>query len=93
MEKIPGVHSSLMQYSAEKDSVPTLLGKTAVEGKSAYSKKDTETENLVKNNTLEEENVGENVSFAQVSKGVVAGGVLLCIGMTIFLGVFLVKKM
>lgn len=93
LEKIPGVHSSLMQYSAEKDSVPTLLGKTAVEGKSAYSKKDTETENLVKNNTLEEENVGENVSFAQVSKGVVAGGVLLCIGMTIFLGVFLVKKM
>ena len=49
-------------------------------------------ENLVKNITLNEENIGQDGNFAQVSKGIVGIGVLLCIGMVGFLIVFLVKK-
>lgn len=92
LQKIPGVYSSFMKYSAEKNAVPMTLNVVTKDTENAYGSNVKAGENLVKSITIEEKNSGSDGSFAQVSKGVVAAGVLLCIGMVGFLIVFLVKK-
>lgn len=92
LENIPGVYSSLMRQTAEKNAVPMTLNVVSERNESAYSGGEDLQENLVKNISISEENVQSKGTFAQVSKGVVATGVLLCIGMAAFLIVFLVKK-
>lgn len=91
-EDVPGIHSSLMKYNAEKDAVPMTLNVVTKETENVYTSNGKTEENLVKNITIQEEKDESAGSFAQVSKGVVAIGVLLCIGMVGFLIVFLVKK-
>lgn len=92
LEKIPGVYSSLMRSNAEKNAVPMTLNVVNEKSDNAYSPKTDKTGNLVKNITLEEKKNESGGTFAQVTKATVAGGVLLCIGMLVFLIVFLVKK-
>ena len=92
MDKIPGMYSSLLRYNAEKEAVPTTLNIVKKRTENAYSNQGKMPENLVKNITINEENIGQDGNFAQVSKGIVGIGVLLCIGMVGFLIVFLVKK-
>lgn len=92
LEKIPGMNSSLMQYNAEKNAVPMTLNVVSEKNNTAYSNGTDLEENLVKNISINTENEETGGSFAQVSKLVVALGVLLCIGMVAFLVVFLVKK-
>lgn len=92
LEKIPGVYSSFMKYNAEKDAIPMTLNMVTKDVENAYSSNEVHRENLVKNITIPEEKNETDGSFAQVSKGIVAAGVLLCIGMVGFLIVFLVKK-
>lgn len=92
LEKIPGVYSSLMQLNAEKNAVPMTLNVVNEKTDPAYSSGTDSEENLVKNISISSENTESGGSFAQVSKGIVGVGVLLCIGMVAFLVVFLVKK-
>ncbi len=92
MEDIPGVYSSFWRYKAEGNAVPMTLNVISRENETAFSGGKRETENLVKNFPTDMEKQGANGDFAQVSKAVVAGGVLLCIGMVGFLILLLVKK-
>lgn len=92
LNKIPGVYSSLMRSNAEKNAVPMTLNVVSEKAENAYSPKTDVQENLVKNITIGKEKIQSYGTFAQVTKATVATGVLLCIGMLVFLIVFLVKK-
>ncbi len=92
LEDIPGMYSSILKTNAEKNAVPMTLNVVSKQNENAYSVGGQSEENLVKNITLNEENINGDGSFAQVSRAVVGAGVLLCIGMVGFLIVFLVKK-
>ncbi len=78
LEQIPGVYSSLMKQNAEKYALSSIT-----------ETEDTDMSDL----TNEMENREEKGTFSNVSKGVVFGSVLLCIGMVAFLLVFLAKKL
>lgn len=92
LNEIPGVYSSLMKQNAEKNAVPMTLNVVNEKNETAYSNTGALEENLVKNISINGEKEQPYGTFAQVSKGIVAIGVLLCIGMMGFLIVFLVKK-
>ena len=87
-EDIPGIHSSLLKYNAEKNAVPTILNIVTERGEKVYGSYTQEEEKLVRSNTMNEENVREEGKVAQISKVVVWIGVLFCIGMLFFLILF-----
>ena len=89
---IPGIFSSLMKYNAEKSAVPMTLNLVNKQTQKVYSSGIVSQENLVNNITITEEKNRAGGSFAQASKGIVAAGILLCIGMVSVLGAFFVKK-
>ena len=87
-EDIPGIHSSFLQYNAEKNAVPTTINVLTQGEGDSYSGYTQNDEKLVKNNLVMEENYEGDGNVAQVSRLVVWIGVLLCIGMLGFLILF-----
>ena len=80
-EDIPGIHSSILKYNAEKNAVPSTLNILSEREETYYDNYYQNEDKLVKNNTM-----NENVE--QVSKMVVWIAVLVCIGMLGFLILF-----
>ena len=80
-EEIPGIHSSLLKYNAEKNAVPATLNILSEREETYYDNYYQNNDKLVKNNT-------NNENVAQVSKMVVWIAVLVCIGMLGFLILF-----
>ncbi len=87
-EDIPGIHSSFLQYNAEKKAVPTTINVLTEWEDEIYSSYSQKEGKLVKNNLVLEENYEGDGNVAQVSRLVVWIGVLLCIGMLGFLILF-----
>jgi hypothetical protein len=87
-ENIPGINSSFLKYNAENNAVPTTINVLAEWEGEVYSNYMQNEEKLVKNNTINVENVGGDGNVAQVTRLVVWIGVLLCIGMLGFLILF-----
>ena len=80
-EEIPGIHSSLLKYNAEKNAVPATLNILSEREETYYDNYYQNNDKLVKNNT-------NNENVAQISKMVVWIAVLVCIGMLGFLILF-----
>ena len=80
-EEIPGIHSSLLKYNAEKNAVPATLNILSEREETYYDNYYQNNDKLVKNDT-------KNKNVAQVSKMVVWIAVLVCIGMLVFLILF-----
>ena len=80
-EEIPGIHSSLLKYNAEKNAVPATLNILSEREETYYDNYYQNSDKLVKNDT-------KNKNVAQVSKMVVWIAVLVCIGMLGFLILF-----
>ncbi len=93
VEKVPGVHSSYLKYQAEMHAVPTFIGTKRVESEAAYSLAENREVEVLNYDLLENKNQAENISFSHLSKNVVAGSVLLCIGIVSILFVFLAKRL